>query len=147
MQLTKQLSDEELTDVLLEADEKFLRQRFSSVPEVLRRACERPESSWQRQRAEIRSRVASVRAASLRLFEAGAVVFALVLLSFLLLSRPAQPVPSQADADQDLMLAVERAVDSDGPEALAPAMLLANEISQSAEVNNKSQRNHSGDAR
>ena len=57
---------------------------------------------------------------------------AMVVLAGLMLERAsvAPPPRAQVDPDHELLLAVERAVHNDGPAALDPAALLAEEMVQ-----------------
>ena len=131
MQLICHLKDEELTDLLLEGEELEVRRLFAAAPQSLRSATERPNWFWQRQVSAVLGRVA---ASQRMLFHPGvawASALALLLLAFsLLMKSPApRPVQAQNDSDQELLVAVEQAVETDGPESLEPAALLADEIS------------------
>lgn len=103
---------------------------FPVLAESARIATERPDAFWIGQRAAIRSRIEEASKRPLkRLVLASA--FALVTLVTLLLktSSPPAPVPQElVDPDQELLISVERAIQSNGPEALAPAAVLAEEI-------------------
>ena len=133
MQLMRQLSDDELTDILLEKDEQELLPLMETLPASLRTATERPEWFWMRQQAAIRGRVAEQRH-WLRPAMSWAATMALFVFAFLLLrGQPAQPVQqAHTDQDQELLVAVEQAVQSDVPDSLEPAALLANEIGNSS---------------
>jgi hypothetical protein len=129
MHLIRQLKDEELTDLLLEGEELEVHRLFPAVPQSLRSATERPSCFWQRQLSAVR-----VAASQRMLFHPGlawASALALLLLAFSLLTKSPAPKPVQAqnDSDQELLVAVEQAVETDGPESLEPAALLADEIS------------------
>ncbi len=130
MQLIRQLKDEELTDLLLEGEELEVQRLFADVPQSLRSATERPSGFWQRQLSAVRGRVA---ARQRRLFHpgvawAGALALLLLAVSLLMKSPAPKPVQAQNDSDQELLVAVEQAVETDGPESLEPAALLADEI-------------------
>jgi hypothetical protein len=151
MEIEKHLSEEELADLLsggnpqsnhlegcksCQLDVSLLRARLSSMPEAIRSATDLPHFFWQRQRAAIQSRIA-VEQASRRSW-AGLVwasAASLILIAALLLNGAKSPSRPQAqpDPDQDLLLAVEYAVQSDVPESLAPAALLAEDIRSSVE--------------
>jgi hypothetical protein len=143
MQLIRQLKDEELTDLLLEADQRELQQTLAALPKQLRSATDQPQWFWQRQHAAIRGRIASTRHAAWAVLFAPASALALLVLAVVLLHNghaPNPPAPqAQSVSDQDLMIAVEQDVQTDGPDALAPAALLADEISssQSASTSNR----------
>jgi hypothetical protein len=96
---------------------------------------EQPEWFWQKQQAAIRERVGATRHLAWRLLPACAGVLGVAVLGTTLLHParpPALPAPqAQSVADQELMIAVEQAVQTDVPDALAPAALLADEISNS----------------
>src|SRR5258707_11585339 len=129
MQLMRQLNDEELTDLLLESDERDLLPLMETLPASLRSATERPEWFWKRQQAVIRGRIAE-RQSWLRPAVSWAATMALFVLAILLLrGRPVPPVEqAHVDSDQELLVVVEQVVQSDVPSALEPATLLANEI-------------------
>ncbi|HUK24482.1 MAG TPA: hypothetical protein VLV49_07880 [Terriglobales bacterium] len=128
MNFVRHLSDEELTDLALEEDERHLRQAWKGLPASLRLAAERPESFWQRQQAAIRSRMDKAeRGMELGLARAAAAVLAMAAI-FLLQSGNVPPAAAPArESDQQLLLSVERTVHSDVPEALEPAALLADD--------------------
>ena len=105
---------------------------FSRLATFACDASERPSYFWQRQQAAIRSRIA-IKEASRQpwtglIWLAG--VAMLLLVSLLAMNRSVLP-PAQnvTDPDQELLMTVERTVQSGGPEALEPAALLAQEIS------------------
>ncbi len=114
-----------------------LERALRDLPEAVRAASDRPQIFWQRQRAAIRSRIA-VHEASRQSWIgfAWATLGSLILLAALLLSGAKNlPKPqAQLDPDQELLLAVERAVQSNVPESLAPAALLAEDIRAAVEA-------------
>lgn len=106
-----------------------------SLPDSARVLTDQPEAFWTRQRAAIRSRIA-VEQESRRPLKAFILASALSLavLAGLLLKTSSGPVPAtepQTDPDQELLISVEQAIQNNGPEALAPAAVLAEEISAS----------------
>lgn len=142
MQFIGHLSDAELTELLQEREQEEMQQVLVSLPDCLRGATERPEWFWQRQQAAIRGRIATEHA-RFRPFATWAGALTLMVLALLLLNRGFVPAPqttqAQADPDQELLIAVESAVDSEGPAALEPASLLAYEISNPARPASRSQ--------
>jgi len=108
-----------------------LERTLSQLPKFAAEASDRPDLFWQRQAAAIRSRIA-VEEASKRPLTGfvWAAALSLALLLGMLLSLRSAPVRSvaQTDPDHDLLVAVEHAVNNEGPEALEPAALLADEI-------------------
>jgi len=133
MQLIRHLNDEELTDMLLESDERELQPMFRDLSGWLHTSTDLPDWFWQGQRAAIRRRVAVPRRSWSRPMLSWGAAMALVLVGLLLLQT--SPAPKQVeiprDPDQELLVAVERVVQSDGPSSLEPAGLLAEEISSS----------------
>ena len=134
MKLTDHLSNQELSDMILESDQQDLRQTLGALREWARACTEHPDAFWERQRTEIRTRVATMpERPSARIVSGWASAFALVLLAILLLQTSPAPRPSrsQIDPDQELLVAVEQTVQSGVPQALEPAAMLADEISGS----------------
>lgn len=138
MEIIRHLSNEELTDLTIESDQRSLRPTLEALPEWARASTEQAEEFWQTQRSIVWSRISSSEsAAAARLVRrspllAWPAAVALVLLAGLLLDRGsmAPPHKTQMDPDHELLLAVERAVHNDGPAALEPAALLAEEMVQ-----------------
>jgi hypothetical protein len=135
MQLIRHLNDEELAELLLEGDQRELQRTLGALPEWLRSSTQQPEWFWQKQQAKIRGRIAASRRAVWHVLTASACALALLVLAVFLLRGgrvPAPPAPiAQTDSDQELMIAIEQDVQTSVPEALAPATLLADEISNS----------------
>jgi hypothetical protein len=104
-----------------------------------------PEDFWQRQRNVIQDRVAVAEQPRGRRVTplAWAALAATIAFGTLWLNdseKPVHPQQSQIQVDdQELMIAVERAVQSDVPEALEPASLLAQEIGQAHTTHSNSQ--------
>ena len=137
MEIIRHLSTDELTDLVIESDRQALQQTLEALPDWSRTATERPEDFWQKQRSLVCSRVSSPEGRA----EARAVrrppllawsAIAALLLAGLMLDRASlvPPQRAQVDPDHELLLAVERAVHNDGPAALDPAALLAEEMVQ-----------------
>jgi hypothetical protein len=97
-------------------------------------ASERPAEFWQRQRSAIREQAGSAQrrlAAPLPTLAWAAAAAVIAVASLLVGVTPSPPPPSaQTDPDHELLLDVERMLQSDVPQALAPAALLAQEISR-----------------
>jgi hypothetical protein len=136
MKIVQKLSNEELSEVILGSDQRYLQRQFGDLPDALRSAVQWPETFWQNQQASIQTRIASETKAPLfsmrALARAGAL--ALLLFALALLRTGPNPVPipvqtqSSSDPDQELLVAIEQAVQSDGPASLEPAALLAEQI-------------------
>ena len=139
MEIIRHLSNQELTDFTIQSDQRRLKPTLEALPEWARIASERHEEFWQKQRGLVWSRISSSESASANGFArsspvlAWSVVAALVLLAGLMLDRASfvpPPHAAQVDPDHELLVAVERAVHNDGPAALEPAALLAEEMVQ-----------------
>jgi hypothetical protein len=131
MQLIRHLNDEELTDFLLQSDERELQPVLNGLPVWLRSATDLPDRYWRGQRAAVRRRIATKPRAQWRPTLGWAMVMTLIVVALVLLRTT--PAPKQVevvqDPDQQLLVAVEQAVHRDVPSALEPASLLAEEIS------------------
>jgi hypothetical protein len=138
MEIIRHLSNEELTDFTIESDQRALRATLEALSDWAQASTERPEDFWQKQRSIVWSRISSPESApATRLVRPSPVLAwstaaALVLLAGLMLDRASVVPPHQAqvDPDHELLVAVERAVHNDGPAALDPAALLAEEMVQ-----------------
>lgn len=137
MEIIRHLSSDELTDLVIQSDQQALRPTLEALPEWARTSSERTEEFWQSQRGAVWSRISSLdrhpdRTVRRPLLLAWSVVAAMVLLAGLMLNRASYVPPPQAqvDPDHELLMAVERAVHNDGPAALDPAALLAEEMVQ-----------------
>lgn len=141
-----QQTNEESPAVICPNDHGFLQRQFGDLPDALRSAVQRPEAFWQSQQAAIQTRLASRSRMSWFSGRAIAQACALALLLFalaLLRTGPSPvPVPAQTqfspDPDQELLVAIEQAVQSDGPASLEPAALLAEQIANPAQKNSPS---------
>lgn len=137
MEIIRHLSPEELIDLVIQSDQQALRPTLEALPEWAHTSAERPEEFWQKQRGVIWSQISScdhhpTRTLRRPLVLACSVVAAMVLLAGLMLDRASYvpPPKAQVDPDHELLMAVERAVHNDGPAALDPAALLAEEMVQ-----------------
>jgi hypothetical protein len=105
---------------------------FGKLALLARESTEQPAYFWQRQQAAIRSRIA-VKEASRQPWTGLMWIAGLALLLIASLATVNRSVPPVAqnvtDPDQELLLTVEETVHSGVPEALAPAALLAEEMS------------------
>jgi anti-sigma factor RsiW len=138
------LNDEQIFEALLD-DSAVASEHLAACPACagelnrLRRAtaalrdsahiqAEQPESFWTRQRVSAASR-GSARAVRPLTWVAA---IAATILAAMLLQEPRPVVPAQPaiDPDQALLVSVERAVNRQVPQALAPATLLTQEMSR-----------------
>ena len=139
MEIIRHLSNEELTDLVIDSDQQALRQTLEALPDWARTSTEQPEEFWQKQRSVVWTHISSAgRPSARRLVRrspvlAWSVFAALLLLAGLMLDRASfvpPPHEAQVDTDHELLVAVERALHNDGPAALEPAALLAQEMVQ-----------------
>jgi hypothetical protein len=145
MNLTRHLNNEELSEMILDSDQRHLQSALGGLPECARAATERPDVFWDEQQAQIRKRIAAVSTrTSKRTIIAWAGAFGVILLATLLLYNHPQPRPSrvQNDPDQELLVAVEQTVQSGIPRALEPAAMLADEINNGSQPISTSHRAH-----
>jgi hypothetical protein len=144
MEIISRLKQKVPEDMFI-ADDRYMAEMLSRLPGLARQASDRPDEYWQKQHRTIWNQISTAQLAannaSPRLLWAGiAAVIALAISLLFAGSRPepSQQVDSRNNSDHELLLAVERAVQLDGPEALEPAALLAREIG-------RNQQNHSTD--
>jgi hypothetical protein len=107
-----------------EIDDLIVRWRMDAI-----RGGERPEEFWDAQRMRIRARMENrsrQRQGGIWLSLATAAVFAFALLLMALQAGHSPKVPPRAaiDADQELLLSVERSLAAGTPQALEPVTLL-----------------------
>ena len=125
-------------------------QEDACVQQVLSRArgallavSERPETFWYRQQAAIRSRIAIEKTSTHPIWGFLMTTSALILFTVLLL-RPSRVNPvaaTQLDADDELLVAVEQMVQTQVPDALAPASLLSEETATLTDTPSKESHN------
>jgi hypothetical protein len=103
-----------------------------AVQAQVRKAVERPEAFWQRQREGISTRLAArVSIHSWKRWVWVTATVTLILLASTLLYRntaPPMQTTAQTDPDDALLLSVQQSIHSDLPQALRPAALLTQEI-------------------
>lgn len=150
MKITQQVNNEELPEIIPGSGERSVQREFGDLPDALRFAVQWPETFWQSQQAAIQRRIAPGNSGSLFSLRfsmrglARACAVALLLAAFALLKTGPNvvPVPSQTqsspDPDQELLVAIEQAVQSDGPASLEPAALLAEQIANPVQNNSYS---------
>jgi hypothetical protein len=153
MEIIRHLSNEELSEIRLASDEQYVRRTLGGLPVSAQILSDQPGHFWLRQQAAIRARIASTQAKSLSFPSriAWVAVAAMIALASWLLNSgtkpvvPTRPIQSQTDVDHELLIAVERAIRVDGPEALEPAAILVREISQNSSnhaIKPKKEPNH-----
>jgi hypothetical protein len=142
MEIIRNLTDEQLTDLLVEDDERALQRDLPAIAQAARTATDFDRTFWIAQQVAIRERINSAAHKHRRL---GALVWAtaaaMILFGALNLDQHSATVQqtAQTDQDQQLMIAVQEAVDNAGPSALEPAGLLASEINEAYQQSSVSQ--------
>ena len=142
MEIIRHLKNDELEDLALASDEQSLREELADLPSAVKAAAARPEGFWQQQRRAILERVEAEKSRRIHRIPRlawGAV--AVAVLAGVLIGHPSRTVPPvskvapppQAQVDDDKLLAgIERALQSDGPEALQPVSLLTQDTNQNS---------------
>ncbi len=130
----KNEDENELVEQAIANDQQELRQTLEALPVRARAATEQGDEFWQRQRSFVWTRISAVenRSAVRAPILAWALIGTMMAVSGWLLER-SMIVPSHeaaVDADHELLMEVERMVQIDGPLALEPAALLAQEMVQ-----------------
>ena len=137
MEIMRHLTNEELTDLALASDQQSLRLEIEALPEWSRIASERADEFWEKQRAEIWSRVNAGDERKSRhalVFASSAAAAIIAIASVMLSFSSREPVIPQArvDSDQELLMTVERVVQSEALPSLQPAALLTREMVQAS---------------
>ncbi len=136
----EELANAAIEEVAIENNQPGLRQTLEALPGWAHTASDHDSEFWQQQRTSVWSRisVAENRSAHRAPVLAFALAAALIGAAGWLLERPmiAPPREGYVDPDHELLLEVERMVQIDGPLALEPAALLAQEMVQDLPVRN-----------
>jgi hypothetical protein len=134
MEIIRHLSDDELAVLLLASDQQALRETLERLPGCAQTVTQQPDEFWEKQRAKVWSRVAQEERSVAQRFPVlrWAAVASIIAIAAMMLHR--EPAPqirdARVDPDHELLIEVERAVSTGGPEALEPAALLAQEMIQ-----------------
>jgi hypothetical protein len=142
MEVIRHLSKDELLDLQIESDEQTLSDSLEQLRTSARESAERPELFWQRQSATIHERVSETEGRRRRwipLVWATAILLlgtGVALLNGGSAPKPgveARPPAVALDTDQQLLIAVQQAVQSGVPDSLEPAAFLAEQIGQASQ--------------
>ena len=110
------------------------------------RSSECPEEFWRGQQIRIHSHIESRNVRKPRGLWLAAATAALIFCAVLLISPasppPARPPQTKIDADQQLLLAIERSLAAGTPEALEPLTLLVESSSSNTDVEAISHKEH-----
>jgi len=136
MEIMRHLTNEELTDLALASDQQSLRPQIEALPEWSRTASQRADEFWEKQRAEVWSRINAGEEKSRHalVFALSAAAAMIAIAGLMLSSSSREPVshPARVDSDQELLMAVERVVQSEALPSLQPAALLTREMVQAS---------------
>jgi len=137
MEITRHLTNEELTDLALASDEQSLRLEIEALSEWSRTASQQADEFWEKQRAEVWSRINAGEESKSRhalVFAWSAAAAMIAIAGLMLSSSSREPVIPQArvDSDQELLMTVERVVQSEALPSLQPAALLTREMVQAS---------------
>lgn len=109
-------------------------EQMRSLPDWAQVASARSDEFWSVQRARVQRAIQGMEASYVQRTPrlAWFAAAAMITIATVLLNGGLSPLPQEphADGDHELLLEVERVVESGGPDALAPATLLLPEISQ-----------------
>ena len=134
MEMIRNLSNEELSELTLASDERYLQHELAQLPHRARNAAEHCEEFWAAQRAAVWSKIAGGERAQRWIPSlAGAAAAAIIAIAILLSPhkpKPATAAPPQLVSDQELLVQVERILQSETPASLQPAGLIAPEMAQ-----------------
>jgi len=153
--MKQHLSDEELSELLLapqasnahlatcascRAEQERMRRVLGELPSLARVVAQNADAFWEKQRTAIWADIVMVQPRKQFPVLTWALGAAVLAVASLLLSVAPDPVPTRAAADPDheLMIQLERALQSEVPEALEPAALLAREMTQNSQPNSVS---------
>jgi len=136
VEMIRNLSNEELSELTLASDERFLQQQLTALPAQAREAADRSDEFWAAQRAAVWSKIAGRERAKLRRPVLVGAAAAAIMIGILFVPQKTKPavtvVPPPAISDQELLIQVERVVQSGAPASLQPAGLLMQEVAQYA---------------
>jgi hypothetical protein len=110
------------------------------------RGSERPEEFWRGQQVRIHSRIESRNVRKSQSLWLAAATAAIIFFAVLFIAPagppPARPPQARIDADQELLLAIERSLAAGTPEALEPLTLLVESSSTNNGVETISHKEH-----
>ena len=161
--MKRHLTNQELSELLLSpqasnihlatcascrAEQERLRRVLGELPSLVRVVAQNTDAFWEKQRTAIWADIVTLQPRKQFSVLAWALGTAVLVVAGLLLSIAPAPTPSRAETDPDheLMIQLERTLQSEVPQALEPAALLAREITQNSQPNSLSpvQKKESG---
>ncbi len=112
-----------------EEDLSELKESLKEFRSSVLAAAERPAFFWKAQQNAIKTRMHEPPGMRRRILLWAPAALAILMCLFFFVENSKAPTPDlAAGADQNLLIDVERALNQDCPDALAPAALLGNEI-------------------
>ena len=152
--MTQHLSDKDLLEVLLDRPSEFnahlatcsscraereqVRRVLGELPALSHKVAQSTDAFWEQQRTTIWAKIDSVDARKFPVLAWASATAVLVTATLLFSVAPTAPPRAQADSDHELMIQLERTLQSEVPVALEPAALLAREITQNSQLNSPS---------
>jgi len=153
--MKQHLSDEELSELLLappasnahlatcascRTEQDRMRRILGELPSLARVVAHNTDTFWEKQRTAILADIVAPQSRKQFPILVWTLGVAVLVVAGLLLSTAPAPAPTRAETDPDheLMIQLERTLQSAVPQALEPAALLAREITQNAQPNSLS---------
>ncbi len=96
------------------------------------------DAFWEQQRASIWAKIDFAEPRKFPVLAWASAAAVLVIAALLVSIAPTVPPQAQTDSDHELMVQLERTLQSEVPVALEPAALLAREITQNSQLNSPS---------
>jgi hypothetical protein len=152
--MTQHLSDMNLLEVLLDRSSGFdahlatcstcraelgrLRRVVGELPALTQIVAQNTDAFWEHQRTAIWTKIDSTEPRKFPVLAWASAAVVLLAAALLFSIAPTVPPQAQADSDHELMVQLERTLQSEVPVALEPAALLAREITQNSQLNSPS---------
>ena len=152
--MTQHLSDKDLLEVLLDRPSGFnahlancsscraerdrVRRLLAELPAVTHVVAQNTDAFWEQQSRAIWAQIDSIESRKLPVLAWASAAAVLIAATLLFNSAPTVPPRAQADSDHELMVQLERTLQSEVPAALEPAALLARDITQNSQLNSPS---------
>jgi hypothetical protein len=149
--MTQHLSDLNLLEVLLDRFSGFdahlatcstcraelggLRRVVGELPALTYTVAQNTNAFWEHQRTAIWANIDSVKPRKFPVLAWASAAAVLVAATLLFSIAPTVPPRAEVDSDHELMIQLERTLQSEVPVALEPAALLAREITQNSQLN------------
>jgi hypothetical protein len=152
--MTQHLTDADLSEVLLDrspgsnahlatcsscrAEQERVRRILEELPALTHTVAQNTDAFWEHQRTAIWANIDSVKPRKFPVLAWASAAAVLVAATLLFSIAPTVPPRAEVDSDHELMIQLERTLQSEVPVALEPAALLAREITQNSQLNSPS---------